>query len=118
MKKTQSEANEVVAVAIRKIPPRVFYTAMPQLIAQIMHVNEDTALTVRNILTRVLARFPEQAMWPLAWLRHSNHIQRKKIGEKIFTDSAKHCGEKKKSHESKLLVAATSLLDYLHACAM
>lgn len=118
MLQTQRDANELVAVAIRKIPPRVFYTAIPQLIAQIMHVNGDTAYTVRNILTRVLARFPEQAMWPLAWLRKSKNSQRKKIGEKIFADAAKYCSDRKRQHESQLLVAAKTLLDYLHACAM
>ena len=117
MAKTQRDANELVGMAIRRIPPRVFYTAIPQLIAQIMHANEETALTVRNILSRVLARFPEQAMWPLAWLRLSKNSMRKKIGDKIFSDSAKHCSDKKKHHESNLLVAAKSLLDYLHQCA-
>ena len=117
MAKTQRDANEMVALALRKIPPRVFYTAMPQLISQIMHVNAETSMAVRNILSRVLVKYPEQAMWPLGWLCHSKNEQRKKIGEKIFKDSAKHCGEKKRTREQSLLVAAKTLLDFLHVCA-
>ena len=117
MIKTQREATEIVAVAVRKIPARVFYTAMPQLISQIMHVHDETSLSVRNILSRVLARFPEQAMWPLGWLCHSKNSLRRKIGDKIFTDSAKHCSDKKRQRESMLLVAARPLLNHLHQCA-
>jgi hypothetical protein len=114
--RSQDDANKVMASNIKVIPPQVFYTAMPQLISQVMHHDPDSALVVQGILKRVLTKFPEQAMWPLAWLRGSRNRDRSKIGAAIFLDAQKQLGKHHKSQQ-KLLMASSALFKFLQDLA-
>lgn len=61
----QKELNVFLAKEITRIPALAFYTALPQLISRISTNDQsESYLVVRNILKRVLAKFPAQAMWP------------------------------------------------------
>ena len=101
-----------------KIQAHAFYTAIPQLIAQIVHTNEETASIVQSILTRVLYKFPEQAMWPLAWLRQSKDGGRRRAGEAIFNlAKTKLENHGDKDRLAKLLTASKELFDFLHSMA-
>ena len=111
-----SHANHFMAENFRKIPTQAFYTAMPQLIAQIMHVNGDSASVVQFILKKVLFKFPEQAMWPLAWLCHSKNSRRKQIGVGIFKEAQKIVAKKNKGL-GNLLLASKSLINHLQQVA-
>jgi hypothetical protein len=71
---------------LKVIPASAFYTAMPQLVSRVIHVDKDTAYVVQGILKRVLVKFPQQAMWPLAWLKGSKKPERLQIGEEIFKE--------------------------------
>jgi hypothetical protein len=111
-----SHANNFMAENFKKIPTQAFYTAMPQLIAQIMHINADSASVVQYILKKVLFRFPEQAMWPLAWLCHSKNSKRKQIGVGIFKEAQKIIAKKNKAL-GNLLMASKNLINHLQSIA-
>jgi len=87
---------------------------MPQLISQIQHSNQKAAALVQGVLSRVLHRFPQQAMWPLAWLRHATTGNRQTIGIGIF----KAAKLKTKDEDMRrLLLASNDLFSYLHKVA-
>jgi serine/threonine-protein kinase ATR len=112
----QQELNTYMSSNSKRILPQVFYTAMPQLISRITHDNRDTASVVRQILRRVLSKFPGQAMWPLAWLRQSKAADRRKAGEVIFHE-AEQALQKSDKLAYKMLVASDSLITFLHELA-
>jgi len=75
------------------------------------------------MLRRILIKHPNQAMWPLAWVRQSRDPERKRIGTEIFELAVKTVkgmkGVSKKGAEEiqNLLVSSKTLLEYLHAIA-
>jgi len=83
----QSEVNVMMSEATRTIPAKSLYTAMPQLISRVNHRNSETALVIHGILSRVLMKFPGQAVWTLTWLRNSANKDRARIGDFIFKNA-------------------------------
>ena len=102
---------------LKVIPAAAFYTAMPQLISRVIHVDKETSLVVQGILRRVLIKFPHQAMWPLAWLKGSKKPERLDIGEEIFNEAQKVFSKNHKSMQ-KLLAGASGLFKFLKEMAM
>lgn len=105
-----------MASQIRDIPPAAFYTAMPQLISRVIHEDRETSMVVKSILQRVLTKFPEQAMWPLAWLKGSKIENRKQIGEEIF-NGAQNSLSRQRNRTSKLIKLSDSLFEHLRKLA-
>ncbi|CAB9501042.1 protein kinase ATR [Seminavis robusta] len=110
-------ANKFMLENVKLVSTKTFYTAMPQLIAQIMHKDSRTAEIVQALLKEVLARYPEQAMWPLAWLCHSTNSNRNRIGQDIFKAAEKALDKNNKNSLRNLLVASKSLFRHLQSIA-
>jgi serine/threonine-protein kinase ATR len=106
-----------MANQVKQIPSVAFYTAMPQLISRVTLDNKDAASVVQRVLQRVLTKFPQQAMWPLAWLQGSKVDERKRIGDEIFDSAQKALGKHHKSM-SRLVGASKSLFDFLRDLAV
>lgn len=102
---------------MKGIPAVAFYTAMPQLISRVIHDDEETAMVVKSILQRVLIKFPQQAMWTLAWLKGSRNPERSRIGEEIFKGAQSVLAKNHKAM-SNLLAASHSLFRYLRELAV
>lgn len=111
------EVNDLLSTSLGKIPAHCFYTAMPQLISRIGHENEETAQVVRGILTKVLTKYPGQAMWSLAWLLNSADKQRANTGEEIFKNAQNSLLKRKDTKSANLLGAAKSLFRHLISIA-
>ena len=113
LKRRQAEANSLMERFCTETPPVVFYTALPQLISRVGHRNTTTANVVTSILKRVLTKFPQQAMWSLAWLRNSANSSRARTGDEIFksAERALRIQEDIKNHD--LLSASRSLFKFL-----
>jgi len=47
----------------QKLAPYQFLTAFPQLISRICHTHVDVFHQLKDITARLLASFPQQAMW-------------------------------------------------------
>jgi serine/threonine-protein kinase ATR len=92
LRRKKEEANKLFSSFSSKIPSSAFYTALPQLIARLCHPNSDTRTSVKSLLVRVLARFPAQALWSLAWVRNSIDKTRSQIGREIFSSAQKRIG--------------------------
>jgi serine/threonine-protein kinase ATR len=111
------ELDEMMARKYMNIPAHAFYSALPQLISRTTDPNNDLSMVIRGILVRVLSKFPGQAMWPLAWLVHSNDQNRRQIGEGIFKDAQQKLSKARNSASLELLTASTGLFKYLQALA-
>lgn len=110
----RSEAIQFMMNCAKELSSKHYFTVIPQLIAQINHSHPAAAQIAKFMLTRVLKKFPEQAMWPLAWLLHSKDANRARVGGKIFKDAT---NSTKNAQMKKLLVASQSLIKYLHVLA-
>jgi len=110
---SQKKANNLMLEFRSKIPSYSYYTALPQLISRINHRNMDTAKLVKKILIRVLTKFPEQAMWPLAWILHSSNSERAAIGQEIFNSAEKHHAQQDNVLKRDLLSSCKSLFRFL-----
>ena len=118
LKINQGELNELVASKHRTIPAHAFYSALPQLISRIADSNNDLSLVVQRILSRVLAKFPGQAMWPLAWLLRSKDAKRKKVGQQVFKEAEETLKTNRSDRQLKLLVASNGLFAFLEQLAV
>jgi len=87
--KKKNEANELFQRSMKSISVEIFYKAMPQLISRVCHPNTDTCYVVQTLLTRLLLKFPAQAMWALAWVRNSVDKTRSRTGHEIFKGAQK-----------------------------
>ena len=118
LKKRQSSLTRHMSEKCSSIPALAFYSALPQLISRTTDPNSDLSKIIMSILSRVLSKFPGQAMWHLAWLRQSNDPGRKQIGNRIFKTAEQVLGKESRSERQfKLLVASKGLLDFLHDLA-
>lgn len=111
---SQQGANELMARNLKRIPPRAFYTAIPQLISNVLHSDSETGLLVRNILVRLLVKFPLQAMWPICWLRQSKDRKRKTCGEMIFKEALTKLENRP---PRRVLQSSKSLINYFQKVA-
>lgn len=109
----QRDANALISQNFLVIPAHSFYTAISQLISRISHRNSETAASVKFILIRILYKHPAQAMWPLAWLRHSAKSDRAQIGEEIFDVAQKELAKRGNLKMQTLVGASKSLFKFL-----
>jgi hypothetical protein len=113
MSTMQREINEIMSNATRTIEAKSFYTAMPQLISRVNLRNSETALVVHGILSRVLMKFPGQALWALTWLRYSANKDRARIGDYIFKNAQDGLIKRKQLNRQNMLLASKKLVKFL-----
>ncbi|GMH47727.1 hypothetical protein TrVE_jg8933 [Triparma verrucosa] len=101
-----------------RFPEHIIYTALPQLIAlSASHTNTDTKTLIQYMLRKVLAKYPLQAMWSLAWLRQSNDRTRKQIAETVFEQAIKDLKKAGNKDHQKILEETPSLFAHLKRLA-
>ena len=108
--------KEVMSENRNQIPRHVFYSALPQLISRIAHPHKVTQRITVDILKKVLVAYPKQAMWGLAWLKHSHSKTRKDHGDDIFRLAADELMKTDKGG-ADLLKESTQLFKLLKSIA-
>lgn len=63
--KSLAACNKQLQKYFERVPPYVFYHALPQLISRITHPHPDVWKQLCNILTRIATAHPSQALWSL-----------------------------------------------------
>ena len=48
---------------VQRLPPFIFYTALPQLVARINHPNQEVCHVLDRIISKVVQAYPQQALW-------------------------------------------------------
>lgn len=75
--KSLQAVNRQLQKYFERIPPYVFYTALPQMISRISHPHPEVWTLLSNILTRIVAAHPSQALWSmLAVVRATDHTRK------------------------------------------
>lgn len=63
--KALQSCNKQLQKYFDRVQPYVFYSAMPQMISRITHPNPEVWKQLFNILSRIAAAHPSQALWSL-----------------------------------------------------
>ncbi|PHH51422.1 Protein kinase rad3 [Ceratocystis fimbriata CBS 114723] len=70
----------------RRLPAYVFYTALPQMVARITHKNADAVKLLVNIIAKVVASYPQQALWGIfPLLMTPRNAERSSRGKEILS---------------------------------
>jgi serine/threonine-protein kinase ATR len=69
---------------VSKIPAYMFYTALPQIMSRIAHPNHDVYKYLQMMIAKVVAAFPQQALWSLLAVCTSCQNDRKTRGASIL----------------------------------
>ncbi len=48
---------------LQRLPPFIFYTALPQLVSRINHPNREVCHVLDQIISKVVQAYPQQALW-------------------------------------------------------
>jgi serine/threonine-protein kinase ATR len=67
-----------------RVPPYVFFSAIPQMISRITHPNPDVWKQLSNILLRIVSAHPSQALWSLLAVVKSSDKVRNERGTELL----------------------------------
>ncbi|EIW68190.1 hypothetical protein TREMEDRAFT_32442 [Tremella mesenterica DSM 1558] len=84
---TQHYLDKITALvdkARKELKVYQFFTAYPQIVSRIGHLNREVAVVLRKIMALVLAKYPQQAMWPTVGVMQSNRPERKSVCEWVL----------------------------------
>ncbi len=62
-----------------------FFTAYPQIVSRIGHTNKEVAAVLKKIMALVIARYPQQALWPTVGVMQSNRPDRKTASQSVLS---------------------------------
>ncbi|KAF8859864.1 protein kinase-like protein rad3 [Acephala macrosclerotiorum] len=71
---------------IAKLPAYMFYTALPQIVARIAHQNTEVFRFLQDMIIKVIAAYPRQALWSLLAVCASTQSDRKTRGATILSN--------------------------------
>ena len=72
LRSLQTDALQIIKRAARRVPTSVWYGAIPQLVSRAGHPNQRIKDAVCELLSRVLAEHPHQALWSVMGLTQSS----------------------------------------------
>lgn len=95
---------------LNDFPTYQWLTVLPQLVSRICHQNEEIVRLVKYIITSVLRKYPQQALWTMAAVTKSTVPSRREAAAEIINAA------KRKSNEasvSSLFAQFAMLIDHL-----
>ena len=101
-----------------RLPAYAFYTAFSQIVARVTHPNKEVYLLLVDIVVKVVAEHPQQAMWPLlAMMKSRASNERARRGafcRSKLQERAKHfSSERKRGEIPEMLNTGQKLTDQL-----
>ncbi|KAF2487961.1 hypothetical protein BDY17DRAFT_290011 [Neohortaea acidophila] len=82
--KALQNCNKQLQKYFERVPPYVFYSAVPQMISRITHPNKEVWKLLLNILTRIASAHPNQTLWSLLALVKSTDRTRLERGTELL----------------------------------
>ncbi|KAH9948812.1 hypothetical protein B0H21DRAFT_777700 [Amylocystis lapponica] len=58
-----ARVNQEIGSAIKNVPAYKWFTAFPQIVSRVGHSNGDVYALLADLITRVMAQYPKQALW-------------------------------------------------------
>ena len=83
-KKSLQACNRQLQKYFERVPPYVFYHALPQLISRIAHPHPEVWQQLCNILVRITSTHPSQSLWSLLAVPQSKDELRKSRGREVL----------------------------------
>ena len=99
-----------------RLPAYVFYTVFTQIMARISGCNPEIETSLINIVAKVCATHPQQALWPLLALDKSSNPKRKAAGQRCIDkvqEGAKRVSSSFEGEINKLISSGVLLSDQL-----
>jgi len=61
---------------IDRLPPYIWYTALPQILSRISHAHPKVAEHLSNLIKKIVSSYPQQAMWSLLAVAKAKDIHK------------------------------------------
>ena len=84
--KALGEVQQLMTDNGRTVGAHVWYTCMPQLVSRAQHTNDQTAGIIKGILIKILLTHPQQSIWHIAGMLHSQNSSRKALFKSIMNE--------------------------------
>ncbi|KAL2537811.1 Serine/threonine-protein kinase ATR [Forsythia ovata] len=110
MKNIHGKVMSIMRGCLKDLPTYQWLTVLPQLVSRICHQNEETVRLVKHIITSVLRRYPQQALWTMAAVTKSTVPTRREAAAEII--QAARRGSSQGGSNSMFMQFAT-LVDHL-----
>ncbi|KAL1589379.1 hypothetical protein WHR41_01968 [Cladosporium halotolerans] len=76
--------NKQVRKYFDRVPPYIFYQALPQMLSRISHPHPEVWRELSQVITKIASTYPSQALWSLlAVSRASDRVRRERAVEVI-----------------------------------
>lgn len=95
---------------LNDFPTYQWLTVLPQLVSRICHQNEEIVRLVKYIITSVLQKYPQQALWTMAAVTKSTVPSRREAAAEIINAARRKSNE---ASVSSLFAQFAMLIDHL-----
>ncbi|XP_073033978.1 serine/threonine-protein kinase ATR isoform X1 [Primulina eburnea] len=95
---------------LKDLPTYQWLTVLPQLVSRICHQNEETVRLVKHIITSVLRRYPQQALWTIAAVTKSTVSSRREAAAEIIQAARRGSNQ---GGSNSMFVQFATLVDHL-----
>lgn len=95
---------------LKDLPTYQWLTVLPQLVSRICHQNEETVRLVKHIITSILRRYPQQALWTMAAVTKSTVPSRREAAAEIIQAAKRGSSQ---GGSNSMFVQFATLVDHL-----
>ncbi|PQQ14473.1 serine/threonine-protein kinase ATR isoform X1 [Prunus yedoensis var. nudiflora] len=111
LKSVHMKVMSIMRGCLKDLPTYQWLTVLPQLVSRICHQNDEVVRLVKNIITSVLRKYPQQALWIMAAVSKSTVPSRREAAAEILHAARKEFSQGNTG--SNLFVQFASLIDHL-----
>lgn len=72
---------------VNSLPSFVWYTALAQIVSNIMHSHENVWRITKAILIRILTDYPSQALWHIMGVVLSKNPEKRQRAQEVFEEA-------------------------------
>ncbi|KAH0698336.1 hypothetical protein KY290_016254 [Solanum tuberosum] len=110
LKTIHGKVLSIMRGCLNDFPTYQWLTVLPQLVSRICHQNEDIVRLVKYIVTSVLQKYPQQALWTMAAVTKSTVPSRREAAAEIINAARRKSNE---ASVSSLFAQFAMLIDHL-----
>lgn len=110
LKTTHEKVMSIMRGCLKDLPTYQWLTVLPQLVSRICHQNDESVRLVKHIITSVLRKYPQQALWIMAAVSKSTVPSRREAAAEIIQAARKGSSL---GNGGNLFVKFAALIDHL-----
>ncbi|XP_055815485.1 serine/threonine-protein kinase ATR isoform X2 [Solanum dulcamara] len=110
LKTIHGKVLSIMRGCLNDFPTYQWLTVLPQLVSRICHQNEEIVRLVKYIITSVLRKYPQQALWTMAAVTKSTVPSRREAAAEIINAARRKSNE---ASVSSLFAQFAMLIDHL-----